>query len=115
MKSGEIIYGKHKIITLIAETSSEQEKGLMHQPFPPPVMTFVYSYATNVSFWMKNTPSPLDIIFCLNNKIKYITHGKPNSTEIISCPFQTNCVIEMPRGMASDLNMKPGDNIKVIF
>lgn len=54
----------------VAQTPEQQEIGLMNRP---PLaadrgMLFPFEPPRPVIFWMKNTPSPLDIVFCLTVK-----------------------------------------------
>jgi uncharacterized membrane protein (UPF0127 family) len=113
MKSGSFIYKGKSYPVKITETHEEQQHGLMGEKFPPPNMAFKVSVPSFQTFWMKNTPSPLDLIFIKDNKIIDIKKGYPNSLEMISCGQATNCVIEVPSGLCSLLGMKPGDEIKL--
>lgn len=68
MRSGKLKINGKPFNVVIAETAEDQEKGLMFNSNPP-IMCFPYPSARSVNFWMKNTPVPLDIIFCLNGQI----------------------------------------------
>lgn len=104
------IAGK-KIPTVLAITHDEQEKGLMYQKWPPPVMSFVYTSPRINKFWMKNTPSPLDIVFANNDKIISICSGKPYSTELIGDNRISDLVVEFPAGTCNAYEIKVGDPI----
>lgn len=106
MKEGYVFIGNNVFSTLLAVSELEQAKGLMGQKFPPPVMTFVYNTPKVNKFWMKNTPSPLDIIFCHNNKISQICYGEPYSTAIIGDNKLSDLVIELPHGTVDKSNIK---------
>jgi uncharacterized membrane protein (UPF0127 family) len=106
----------------VANTPSQQEKGLM---FRPPLaddrgMLFPFTPARPVAFWMKNTPSPLDIIFLLDGEVKAIAH---NATTCKSdpCPIYpeggviANNVIEVRAGLTKEIGLQEGDQIKVKF
>lgn len=69
MNKDIIVLGKNKFETLVARTPLEHLRGLMFKEWPPPIMSFPYSDAGIKKFWMKNTPSPLDIIFCYAGEI----------------------------------------------
>lgn len=111
MRTGSFTYNGKSYPVQIAETIDEQQKGLMGETFPTPNMAFPVSSASFQTFWMKNTPSPLDLIFIKNNKIVDIIKGHPNSLDMISCGKATNCVIEVPSGLCALLGMKPEDEI----
>lgn len=113
MKRGFLKINGGLIPTLLAITSEEQEKGLMHIKPPAPTMSFVYDRPRINSFWMKNTPAPLDIVFCNDNKIIKICEGKPNSTELIGT-VESNLVVEFPKGYCKENNIQEGDSITLI-
>ncbi len=113
MKSGTITIGPLKIKTLFAISQQEQQTGLMHQEWPPPVMSFIYDKPSFNSFWMKNTPSPLDIVFCCNGKITEIYKGEPNSIKIIGGRQPSDLVIELPYGTCQAYNININDNILI--
>ena len=96
--NNEIFIGKHKFTTLVAITEKEQCDGLMNQPWPPPVMTFPYKIAEIRKFWMKATISPLDIIFCRDDKIIKICRGEPMSTQLVGPNEPSDMVVEIPYG-----------------
>lgn len=114
MKSNYIYVGDNVFDTLIATSYEEQSRGLMYEPYPPPVMTFVYNYPKINKFWMKNTPSPLDIVFCCNNKIIDICKGIPFSTEIIGPDEPSDLVIEFPYGTMNKIKAKINTKIGLI-
>jgi uncharacterized protein len=106
----------------VANTPNEQEKGLM---FRPPLeddrgMLFIFKPARPVAFWMKNTPSPLDIIFLLDGEVKAIAR---NATTCKSdpCPIYpeggvvADSVIEVRSGLTQEIGLKEGDRISVKF
>jgi uncharacterized membrane protein (UPF0127 family) len=102
-----------KFETLLALTSYEQELGLMGKPWPPPVMSFVYSRPQINKFWMRNTPSPLDIVFSNNNVIISICTGEPYSTKIIGEDKTSDLVVEFPAGTCKANNINIGDMIEL--
>lgn len=100
--------------TLLAVTAEEQANGLMFVEPPTPVMSFVYRSPQVNRFWMKNTPAPLDIIFCFNGKIDKICKGSPHSTEIISNHNLSDLVVELPAGTCKKLGFREGDQIGLV-
>lgn len=101
------------IPTLLAISFEEQATGLMNQPWPPPVMSFVYNKPQSNRFWMKSTPSPLDIVFVCNGTITQIDKGEPHSTTLIGNGEPSDLVIEFPYGTCAQLNLQVGDSIKL--
>lgn len=109
MKKGYVYISENIFETLLAISSNEQERGLMGVSWPPPIMSFVYDKPKINKFWMHNTPSPLDIVFCKNGKINQIHKGEPYSTKIIGDDILSDLIIELPYGTCSALNIKVDD------
>lgn len=99
--------------TIVAVTESEQQRGLMYQKWPPPIMSFPYTRAGTRKFWMKNTISPLDIIFCRSNHIIGIFEGEPMSTNLIGPNEPCDLVVELPKGTAGRLGLRTGDYVSL--
>jgi uncharacterized protein len=98
---------------LLTETEEEQSKGLMFKKWKPPVMVFTYDKPKINTFWMKNTPSPLDIVFCLKGKIIKILEGVPFSTQLIGGNFLSDMIIEFPKGTCEDNNISEGSEVEL--
>lgn len=114
MNSGYIYVSDNIFSTLLAISEEEQQRGLMEQVWPPPVMTFVYSSPKVNKFWMKNTPSPLDIVFCSKGQVSQICLGEPYSTSIIGDDRFSDLVIEFPRGTVVSSGIKLGHHVGVV-
>lgn len=114
MEQGYIYIHNCVMPTLLAISEMEQQSGLMHQEWPPPVMSFVYAYPRVNKFWMHNTPSPLDIIFCHDGKVSQIHAGEPFSTQMIGDNKFSDLVIELPYGTADKLGIKVGQLVGVV-
>ncbi|BAY77515.1 hypothetical protein NIES25_39770 [Nostoc linckia NIES-25] len=105
----------------VAKTPQQQAMGLMYRPALPDDrgMLFPFPSAQPVSFWMKNVPVSLDIVFLRKGVVKYIqTSAPPCASE--PCPtYGPNTlidkVIELRSGRAAELNLKVGDVIKIQF
>lgn len=96
---------------LVAVTAEEQQRGLMYQQWPPPIMAFPYRKASVRKFWMKNTVSPLDIIFCRANEVVGIFRGEPLSTTLVGPNEPSDLVVELPAGTAERLGLQVGDYV----
>jgi uncharacterized membrane protein (UPF0127 family) len=114
MEEGIIYIHNNVFNTLIAVSEDEQAQGLMGQTWPPPVMSFVYAEPRVTKFWMKNTPSPLDIVFCHNGKVTQICKGEPYSTTMIGDNKFSDLVIEFPYGTAVTSGIKLGHSVGLV-
>lgn len=103
----------HSFKVEIAATSAEQAKGLMFRTrlAGDEGMIFPRNPPDIASFWMKNTPLPLDIIFVgTDGKILNIAANTvPYSLDSVSSVGMTGAVLEIPGGRAAELGIKPGD------
>lgn len=113
--SDKVIIGSNIFDTLVAVTEEEHSRGLMHKKWPPPVMIFPYKTADIRRFWMHQTPSPLDIIFCKGYKIIDIKYGEPLSTRLIGPLEPVDLVIELPYGTAKNAGIKIGDDVSIVY
>lgn len=114
MENGYIYIHNNVFPTLLAISADEQSQGLMYQPWPPPIMSFVYEAPQVNRFWMANTPSPLDIVFCHAGKVSEICYGEPHSTAVIGSWHPSDLVIEFPFGTAEASNIKIGQPVGLI-
>jgi uncharacterized protein len=109
------------ILLEVARTPEQQSIGLMNRTdlATNRGMLFVFSPPRPVSFWMKNTLIPLDMIFVSNGVVKHVgqqilpcagdpcpSYGPDPSTEI-------DGVIELRGGRATELRLKVGDRLKI--
>lgn len=85
----------------------------MHQEWPPPVMSFIYAFPSVNRFWMKNTPSPLDIVFCHKGKVAEICYGKPHSTQVVGTQM-SDLVVELPHGTVDSMELKVGQSVGLV-
>lgn len=105
----------------VARTPKEQEIGLMYRKNLPDDrgMLFQFPSAQPVSFWMKNTLIPLDIIFLRKGVVQYIAAGVPPCTAD-PCPSYgprtlIDTVIELRSGRAAELSLKVSDRVTIKF
>jgi uncharacterized protein len=109
------------ILLEVARTPEQQSIGLMNRKdlATDRGMLFVFSPPRPVSFWMKNTLIPLDMIFVSNGVVKHVgqqirpcagdpcpSYGPEPSTDI-------DGVIELRGGRAAELQLKVGDRLKI--
>jgi uncharacterized membrane protein (UPF0127 family) len=114
MEKGYLYVADNIFPTLLAISEDEQSQGLMGQEWPPPVMSFIYSSPRVNRFWMKNTPSPLDIVFCCNGEVTQICRGEPFSTMAIGDYKHSDLVVEFPYGTVNSSQIKLGHQIGLV-
>lgn len=114
MEQGYIFIANNVFPTLFAISSEEHQRGLMFEEWPPPVMSFVYTRPQINKFWMHNTVSPLDILFCHNGKITQICYGEPHSTTMLGGDEFSNLVIEVPHGTVATAEIKLGHSVGLV-
>ncbi|WP_276302329.1 DUF192 domain-containing protein [Halorussus lipolyticus] len=107
---------------MVADEPDERRSGLMHRESlaNDTGMVFVYPNARQVSFWMKNTLIPLDMIFVAENgTVLNVQHAsvQPNAStgELANYPSDgpAKYVVELPRGFANRTGVGPGS--KLVF
>jgi uncharacterized protein len=105
----------------VAKTSKQQEIGLMYRPAlaNDRGMLFKFTSPQPVSFWMKNVPVALDMVFLHKGVVQHIKASAPPCTKE-PCPTYgpnklVDQVIELRAGRAAELSLKPGDRIEIKF
>ncbi|MEN2785729.1 DUF192 domain-containing protein [Sphingomonas qilianensis] len=113
--------GAHGFSVELAKTAAQQEKGLMFRtgipadegmlfaPYPPEG-----GPPREASFWMKNTPSSLDIIFIrADGTIARIAENTvPFSETPVASGEPVAAVLELNGGRASALGIAEGDRVR---
>jgi len=105
--------GKHRFTVEVARTPEEQAQGLMFRKSVPPDrgMIFPYDPPVQVSFWMKNTLVPLDMVFIgPDGKIGRIAaNTTPMSLDPVASIDPVSAVLEIAGGRAAELGIREGD------
>jgi len=111
--------GAHAFMVEIADNDASRERGLMYRP---PLaddrgMLFEFPTAKEQSFWMRNTPSSLDILYIdpKGQIVSISTHATPYSEVPIPSNGAANGVLELRAGRADEIGAKPGDTVKHNF
>lgn len=114
--------GDQQIELEVAATPEQQSRGLMFRPQLPDNrgMIFPFPQPRPASFWMFNTPEPLDMLFLYQGRIRAIvTEAKPCPE--LPCPsygpalVPIDAVIELRAGRSRELGLKTGDRLEVRF
>ena len=99
----------------IADDTNEQQRGLMFRERLPDGhgMLFVFEATRQANFWMKDTPSALDIVFAgEDGRIITIKRGEPLSEALVSGEGDVRFVLELAAGEALRLGLAPGDQFR---
>ena len=107
---------RHEFRVEVARTREEQARGLMFRTElgAKEGMVFPRNPPDIASFWMKNTPLPLDIIFVgTDGRIMNIAAKTvPYSLDSVAAVGMTGAVLEIPGGRAAELGIEPGDKVE---
>lgn len=98
----------------IADTPERRARGLMFRTDLPENrgMLFVFEQTGRVSFWMQNTPLPLDLVFIGEDGVVIETFkGEPFSTASIGPNEASRFVLELHEGTAEKVGMVPGTRL----
>lgn len=102
----------------IASTPEEQARGLMfrRKVADGTGMLFLFDPPQPVSFWMKNTLVPLDMLFVRadGTVAQIATRAKPLDETPIPCPEAIRAVLEIGGGQAAALGLKVGDRLDLL-
>ena len=100
----------------VADTPAKRELGLQYRRDLPPDrgMIFLFPAESEHSFWMKNTPIPLDMIFISKDLkiVGIVEQAVPFSTDSRSVPAASQFVLEINGGLAGQYGVKIGDSIR---
>lgn len=111
--------GEHNFMVEIADNDESRQRGLMFRPPLPDDrgMLFQFPVATEQSFWMRNTPSSLDILYIdpQGRIVSIARHATPYSEAPIPSNGAANGVLELRAGRADEIGARPGDQVKHLF
>lgn len=109
--AGDILQFEVEIVT----TPQEMAVGLMfrQQMAPDAGMLFVYPAARQVSFWMKNTYLPLDMLFIGDDGVIHHIAERtvPLSTTPVPSRGPSRAVLELNGGTSERLGIAAGDRL----
>jgi uncharacterized membrane protein (UPF0127 family) len=100
----------------VADTPAKRELGLQYRRdlAVDHGMIFLFPTESHHSFWMKNTPIPLDMIFINRDRkiVGIVEQAFPFSTDSRSVPAASQFVLEINGGLAGRYGVKVGDSIR---
>ena len=100
----------------IAGTPSKREMGLQYRRdlVADRGMLFIFPAQSQQSFWMKNTPLPLDMIFINGDRkiVGIVEQTVPFSLDPRSVGAPSQYVLEINGGLAKRHGIKAGDTVR---
>ena len=109
-------WGTARFTVELALDPAEQSRGLMFRESMPrgAGMLFVYDEARPVSFWMRNTLIPLDMIFADETGTVIRVHDRavPGDETPIPSGGPALAVLEINGGLAERFGIEPGDVLR---
>ena len=109
-------FGTAAFAVEIADDAGERALGLMNRPSMPmgQGMLFVYEHPQPVSFWMRNTLIPLDMIFL--DETGRVTRVHENAVPHDETPIPGGegvlAVLEINGGLAARIGIAPGTEMR---
>jgi uncharacterized membrane protein (UPF0127 family) len=107
--------GPHHFTVEVAHTPEEQANGLMHRQSlaPDRGMLFPYEPPQDVSFWMKNTLIPLDMVFIRPDGTiaRIAANTVPLALDPVPSLEPVSAVLEIGGGRAAQLGIREGDQV----
>lgn len=100
----------------IADTPSKREMGLQYRRelAADRGMLFIFPAESQQSFWMKNTPLPLDLIFINRERkiVGIVEQTVPFSLDPRSVTAPSHYVLEINGGLSKRHGIKAGDTVR---
>jgi uncharacterized membrane protein (UPF0127 family) len=107
--------GVHVFAVELARNDAERAQGLMFRKELPEGrgMLFDFQRDQEVSFWMKNTLIPLDMIFIRSDGriLRIAENTEPLSERQVPSGGPVRAVLEVIGGTAKKLGIEPGDKV----
>jgi len=109
-------FGRAEISVELADTPDKRSQGLMFRQTMPRFagMLFIYEHTQRATFWMKNTPLPLDMLFAdeTGTITRIAKQTEPQSLDQIDGGRGVLAVLEVNGGLADMLGVTVGDQMR---
>jgi uncharacterized protein len=107
--------GDHTFTVEVVDTPESRAQGLMYRQSlaDDAGMLFDFEEVREVSFWMRNTFIPLDMIFISPDGTVETVHEQAQPLDPTSIPsgVPVRFVLEIPGGRSAAIGLRPGDTI----
>jgi uncharacterized membrane protein (UPF0127 family) len=108
--------GEVALSVQVADTDAARQTGLMYRTNMPERegMLFLFPELARVSFWMKNTYIPLDILFIdpRGKVVKIYERTTPMSLEPLGVDTPVRAVLELRGGESARRGIRSGDRVR---
>ena len=111
----QVTIGSKTFLVELATINEQQTAGLSNRISLPQNqgMLFVFSPATNISFWMKDMKFGIDIIWIKDGKVTQINKGVPAPAENVSAQDLETYSTDKPVDYVLEVNAGEADEIEV--
>lgn len=108
--------GAHSFTVELVDTPETRAQGLMYRQelAPDAGMLFDFLDERPVSFWMRNTYIPLDMLFISADGVVRNIHvnARPHDPTSIPSDGPVQFVLEIPGGRSEELGIEAGDTVE---
>jgi uncharacterized protein len=109
--------GKHPVDVEVAASRDARTRGLMWRTHldDGKGMLFLFEREQALSFWMKNTLMPLDMIFIRSDFsiVGIVEHAEPQTLSARSPGGPSQYVLEVPADWCAKVGLKPGLKVRI--
>ncbi len=103
----------------VADTPQSLQRGLMYRTSLDEYkgMLFIFSSDAPQSFWMKNTPLPLDMVF-VNSQMAIVDinhNATPYSLDVFTSKESCRYVVEVNGGFCEEHGIGVGDQMRIFL
>jgi len=99
----------------LARTEPERNRGLMYRPSlaADAGMLFLFERPEQLTFWMKNTLIPLDMIFTGGDHrvVGVVENAEPQTLSARKVDAESQYVLEINGGFSAKLGIQPGSEV----
>ena len=114
MKQCTLVFDNHITLNAVplAETLSQQKKGLSGKKNVRQGMLFTFPHPQRVAFWMNDTLIPLSIgFFDVKGLLIGIENMEPNTEKVYFSVGDAKDALELPKGQFEEMGLKLGNQI----
>jgi uncharacterized membrane protein (UPF0127 family) len=109
--------GRHRVDVEVAHTLSARTRGMMWRTrlTDEQGMLFIFRGDRRLSFWMKNTLIPLDMIFIAADMkiVGFVERAEPKTLSPRGAEFPAMYVLEVRSGYVTDHALKTGTKVEM--